>query len=96
MRFERAADEWSGRFGAGHGRATGPFGGRTAGLPQGNLLLRLDEISRLYPAVYAEFRAVRQAAVDRLLQQTLEAAQRDGVLRDDLNRTCCGPCSGRR
>jgi AcrR family transcriptional regulator len=54
-------------------------------LPQGNLLLRLDEISRLYPEVYAEFRALRQAAVEQLLQQTLAAAQRDGVLRNDLN-----------
>lgn len=55
-------------------------------LPPGNLLLRLDEINRLYPTVYAEFRAVRQAAIDQLLQQTLEAAQRDGVLREDLNQ----------
>jgi AcrR family transcriptional regulator len=55
-------------------------------LPRGNLLLRLDEINRLYPVVYAEFRAVRQAAIDQLLQQTLEAAQRDGVLREDLNQ----------
>jgi AcrR family transcriptional regulator len=55
-------------------------------LPRGNLLLQLDEISRLYPEVYAEFRALRQAAVERLLQQTLEAAQRDGALRDDLNQ----------
>ena len=35
--------------------------------------------------MYTEFRAKREAAVDRLLQQSLTAAQRDGVLRDDLH-----------
>ncbi|MHB8897105.1 MAG: TetR/AcrR family transcriptional regulator [Thermoguttaceae bacterium] len=54
-------------------------------LPQGQWLVRLEEISRLYPAVYAEFRAAREAAVDRLLQQSLEAARRDGALRGDLH-----------
>ncbi len=66
-------------------------------LAAGQLLVRLDEINRLYPAVYAEFRAVREAAVDRLLQQILEAARRDGVLRDDLHPgRSAGDVSGRR
>ncbi len=55
------------------------------GLPQGEWLVRLEEISRLYPAVYSEFRAVREAAVDRLLHQSLEAARRSGSLREDLH-----------
>lgn len=54
-------------------------------LPQGNLLQRLDEISRLYPAVYHEFRAVREQALDRLLGLILESARREGTLRDDLH-----------
>ena len=54
-------------------------------LPQGNLLRRLDEISCLYPKVHAEFRLLRQVAVDRLLEQTLQAAQHDGSLREDLH-----------
>jgi AcrR family transcriptional regulator len=54
-------------------------------LPQGNLLQRLDEISRLYPDVYAAFRAAREQALDRLLEMLLESARRDGTLRDDLH-----------
>lgn len=54
-------------------------------LPQGNLLRRLDEISCLYPKVHAEFRLLRQVAVDRLLEHSLQAAKRDGSLRDDLH-----------
>jgi len=61
------------------------LGEELGGLPQGNWLVRLEEISRLYPRVYAEFRAAREAAVNRLLEQSLEAARRDGVLREDLN-----------
>ncbi len=61
------------------------LGDELGALPQGEWLVRLEEISRLYPAVYAEFRTTREAAVDRLLQQSLEAAQRDGSLRDDLH-----------
>jgi AcrR family transcriptional regulator len=54
-------------------------------LPQGNLLQRLDEISRLYPDVYHAFRAAREQALDRLLEMLLESARRDGTLRDDLH-----------
>ena len=61
------------------------LGDDLSALPQGAWLMRLEEISRLYPGVYTEFRAKREAAVDRLLQQSLVAAQRDGVLRDDLH-----------
>lgn len=54
-------------------------------LPHGNWLERFEEIGRLYPAVHKEFRALREAAVDRLLQRSLDAALRDGALRDDLH-----------
>lgn len=61
------------------------LGNELSALPQGNWLVRLEEISRLYPAIYAEFRRVREAAVDCLLEQSLDAARRDGALRDDLH-----------
>lgn len=63
----------------------GQLAGELRALPQGNLLRRLDEISCLYPKVHAEFRLLRQVAVDRLLEHTLQAAKRDGSLRDDLH-----------
>lgn len=55
-------------------------------LPKGNLLARLEEINRLYPDVYEEFRAARQAAVDEIFQQAVATATREGTLRDGLNR----------
>lgn len=54
-------------------------------LPPGNLLARIDEIGKLYPDVYREFRALRQNAIDRLFQQALTAATREHALRDGLN-----------
>jgi AcrR family transcriptional regulator len=54
-------------------------------LPAGNLLARLEEISRLYPDDYREFRTARQEAVDRLFQQALAAATREHTLREGLN-----------
>lgn len=54
-------------------------------LPKGDLLPRLEEIRRLYPAVYEEFRTARQASVDAIFQQALAAATRDATLRGGLN-----------
>jgi len=53
-------------------------------LPSGNLLARLEEISRLYPDVYQEFRQVRESAIDAIFQRVLEVAGRDGLLREGL------------
>jgi AcrR family transcriptional regulator len=61
------------------------LGEELAALPEGNLLARLEEISRLYPEVYEEFRAVRQAAVDAIFQQSLAVAVQQGTLREELN-----------
>jgi len=61
------------------------LGMELSALPNGNLLARLDEISRLYPDVYEEFRAAKQAAIDALFSQAVAAARRDGSLRDGLN-----------
>lgn len=62
------------------------LGTELTALPQGNLLLRLNEIRRLYPEVYEEFRAAREAAVDSLFQQALTAATREATIREGLNR----------
>jgi AcrR family transcriptional regulator len=61
------------------------LGAELASLPQGNLLVRLEEISRLYPDVYAEFRGLREAAIESIFQQSLAAAQSEGTLRKELN-----------
>jgi AcrR family transcriptional regulator len=55
------------------------------GLPKGNLLSRLDEISRLYPAVYEEFRAARQRSIDAIFRQALAVAGREAAIREGLN-----------
>jgi AcrR family transcriptional regulator len=61
------------------------LGKELSALPSGNLLGRLEEISRLYPDEYKEFRAAREAAIDRLFQQALAAATREHALREGLN-----------
>ncbi len=61
------------------------LGVELSALPPGNLLAHLDEIKRLYPQVYEEFRAARQAAVDTLFQQSLAAAMREASVREGLN-----------
>lgn len=63
----------------------GILGMELSALPQGNMLARLDEINRLYPEVYEEFRAARQKAVDALFQQAMAAARRDSAIREGLN-----------
>jgi AcrR family transcriptional regulator len=55
-------------------------------LPPGNLLGWLEEVSRVYPDIYREFHDVRQLAIDRIFQQSLETAAREGILRENLNR----------
>jgi len=54
-------------------------------LPQGNLLTRFEEIHRLYPECYEEFRATKQDALDQFFQQALAAAAREHTLRDGIN-----------
>jgi AcrR family transcriptional regulator len=61
------------------------LGEELSAMPKGDLLMRLEEIQRLYPDVYAEFRALRQAAVDGIFQQALAAATRERSLRKGLN-----------
>lgn len=55
-------------------------------LGSGNMFALLDEVHRLYPDAYEEFRQTREAAIDTILDQALEAAKRDGSLRKGLNQ----------
>ena len=61
------------------------LGVELARLPQGMLLVRFEEIHRLFPECYEEFRAARQDALDRLFQQAVAAAVREHALRDGIN-----------
>ncbi len=83
--FQRAAGQGPAGSTEDIDRRLNRLGMDLAALPPGNLLARLEEISRLYPDVYEEFRRVRQAAIDRIFQQALAAAARDGTLRDGLH-----------
>ena len=49
------------------------------------MLARFDEIRRLYPALYEEYRATREGALDRIFQQALAAAARQQTLREGIN-----------
>ncbi len=61
------------------------LGEELSGIRTGDLFVRLEEIRRLYPDVHAQFRALRQAAVDGIFQQALAAATRERSLRKGLN-----------
>jgi TetR/AcrR family transcriptional regulator, acrAB operon repressor len=54
-------------------------------LPKEHLLARFEEIKRLYPDVYAEFREARREAVDQIFYQVLAAATKLHALRDGIN-----------
>jgi AcrR family transcriptional regulator len=56
-----------------------------ARLPPGNLLAQFDEIRRLYPAAYEEFRLARENALDQVFEQALTAASRESALRKGIN-----------
>ena len=61
------------------------LGTELGSLPQGSLLARFEEIRRLYPECYEEFRAARHDALDRLFQQAVAVAAREHALRDGIN-----------
>jgi AcrR family transcriptional regulator len=61
------------------------LGTELSDLPPGDLLSCLDEINRLHPEVYREFCESRRAALDHMFHQALEAATREGVIREGLN-----------
>ncbi len=61
------------------------LGEELAYLPSGNLLAHFDEIRRLYPAVYEEFRVARENALDQVFEQAMAAAAREHTLREGIN-----------
>jgi AcrR family transcriptional regulator len=54
-------------------------------LPKEHLLARFEDIKRLYPDVYQDFRASQREAVDRIFYQVLTAATREQSLRAGVN-----------
>ena len=83
--YQQAADEGPDDSTEGIDRRLNRLGQEMRALPPGNLLARLEEIHRLYPDVYDGFRQARQSAIDRIAQQSLQAAQREQSLREGLN-----------
>lgn len=83
--FQRAAEAGSADSMLDVDQRLSRLGMELGGLPQGNLLSRLDEINRLHPEVYREFRETRRAALDQVFQQALKAATREGAIRERLN-----------
>jgi AcrR family transcriptional regulator len=56
-----------------------------SGLPPGNLLALFDEIRRVYPRSYEEFRTARDSALDQLFEQAIVVASRERVVREGVN-----------
>lgn len=83
--FQKAAEGTPGELMEQVDQRLSRLGMELGALPQGNLLAKFEEIHSLYPDVYEEFRAARQEAADRIFQQALEAAKREGMLREGLN-----------
>jgi AcrR family transcriptional regulator len=61
------------------------LGEELAELPPGNLLAHFDEIRRMYPVAYEEFRAARESSLDRVFEQAVAAAEREHTIREGVN-----------
>jgi AcrR family transcriptional regulator len=83
--FRRAAEESQGNSMSDVDLRLKKLGEELGRLPPGNVLARFDEIRRLYPALYEEYRATREGALDRIFQQALAAAARQQTLREGIN-----------
>lgn len=84
--FQRAAKASRGRSIDEIDACLNQLGRELSELGSGNTFALFDEVHRLYPDVYEEFRQTREAAIDTILQQALAAAKRDGSLRKGLNQ----------
>ena len=62
------------------------IGEELAALPKGDLPKRLDELRRLYPDIWNEFRETRRAAIKKIFERLYKVADGQGLLRKDLNR----------
>ncbi len=61
------------------------LGQELAVLPSTNLLACFEEIKRLYPDVYEEFRVAQREAIDGLFEQLLAVATQKESLRPGIN-----------
>jgi hypothetical protein len=61
------------------------LGRELALLPKEHLLARFEEIKRLYPDAYEEFRVAQREAIDQIFYQVLAAATREQSLRIGIN-----------
>jgi AcrR family transcriptional regulator len=61
------------------------LGHALAELPNEHLLARFDEIKRLYPDVYKEFRVAEREAINRIFDQVLAVATKEHSLRVGIN-----------
>ena len=84
--FERAAEDSRGRSIDEIDACLNQLGTELSAFAPGNQFALFDEIHRLYPEVYEEFRVARETAIDIVFQQALAAAKRDGSLRKGLNQ----------
>jgi AcrR family transcriptional regulator len=55
-------------------------------LPKGNLAARHDELGRVFPDVWDEFRRRRRAAIHKTFGLILEVADSQGLVREELHR----------
>ena len=55
-------------------------------MPYGDILVRLEELWRLYPEAYADFQKVRGATLGALFEGLFAAAERQRTLRPGLDR----------
>jgi AcrR family transcriptional regulator len=61
-------------------------GREMAPLPFRDTAIRLDELKRLYPDIYAEFQAARLAVLRGLFDRLFAKAEQNNLVRPDLNR----------
>lgn len=52
-----------------------------------SFLGKFDELRRVYPDLYDEYRAIRKDALDIIFEQLLMTLKRDGLLRKGINET---------
>jgi AcrR family transcriptional regulator len=83
--FRRAAEGSDGESSAQIDARLKRLGEDLALLPPGNFLAFVEEIGRLYPAEHEEFRAARESSLDRVFEQAVAAAARDGTIREGIN-----------
>lgn len=62
------------------------LGRELAALPRGDLPRSLNELRRVYPDIFNEFRQARLALNSRIFDRLFQVAEKQGILREGLNR----------